>query len=294
MVTVTSPLPCARCRYQLLGQPLLGSCPECGLPVATSLASSMEHSQRAMADLRKPHRVAAALVSCAVAVLCCVALQMGAPMLATIESFTGQRSPFPDRMRLWGWAGSALALSSALLLAHLALSSREDMLRKELGRWRLWLLLGGWCWLAAVLLDTVVAWRVTALPVWLIEALPWAGAAIQLPGMAAMLSGYHVLLAVTGRRSRTFHEAASARQSVRLLNGTAALLVVITIAGLILQTRVVQGQDFQVLVGVTSRVAASCLAALLLFGSAYLVANAWWIARSLTLPPDRSELDGSA
>lgn len=276
-----------RCRYQLLGQPLLGACPECGLSVASSLAANMEHSQRTLADLRKPHRVAAAVVSGAVAVLASVALQMGAPMLSTIESFTGHRGSFPDRIRLWGWIGSALALLVTVTLLHAALGRGESMLRREMGRWRLWLLAGGWCWLVAVAASAAVAWRGFGLPRAVLDALPWAGVAIQLPGMAAMLSGYHALLAITGRRSRTFTEASAARQSVRLLNGTAALLVVISIAGLILQTRVVQDPDLQVLVGVTSRVAAACLAALLLFGSAYLVANAWWIARSLLLPTDR-------
>ena len=287
MVTVTSPLPCMRCRYELLGLPLMGACPECGLAVASSLAASMEHSQRALTDLRHPQRVAAAVVGGAVAVLACVALQMGAPMLATIESVTGQRGPFPDRVRLWGWIGSALALLLATLIAHAALGRGDPMLRRELGRWRGWMLLGGWSWFAAVVAGAALAWRGSGLPSFVAESLPWAGVAIQLPGMAAMLSGYHALLAITGRRSRAFTEAASARQSVRLLNGTAALLVVMTIAGLILQTRVVQGPDLQMLVGITSRIAAGCLAALLLFGAAYLVANAWWIARSLLLPPDR-------
>jgi multisubunit Na+/H+ antiporter MnhF subunit len=179
-----------------------------------------------------------------------------------------------------------------MLLSHVALGRGEPMLRRELGRWRLWMLLGGWAWFVAVLASVVVAWRGTELPAFMRDALPWAGAAIQLPGMACMLSGFHALLAITGRRSRAFSEAASARQSVRLLNGTAALLVVMTIAGLILETRVVQGPDLQMLVGITSRIAAACLAALLLFGAAYLVANAWWIARSLLLPPDRGDQTG--
>jgi multisubunit Na+/H+ antiporter MnhF subunit len=119
-------------------------------------------------------------------------------------------------------------------------------------------------------------------------ALPWIVPALQLPGMATMLSGLHALLAITGRRSSAFTEAAAARQSVRLLNGTAALLVVITLAGLITGRRVVRGPDLADLVEITSRVAAVCLAALLLFGAAYLVANAWWIARSLVLPSERS------
>ena len=150
-------------------------------------------------------------------------------------------------------------------------------------------LIGLWTWCAAAIVAVLLSRFVGPLPAALRTALPWVGVAIQLPGMAMMLSGYHALLAVLGRRSRTFMEANAARQSVKLLNGTAALLLVLTMASLILENRVLRGVDLADLVRIMSRAGGACLAALLLFGSAYLVANAWWIGRTLLLPPERSE-----
>lgn len=278
-----------RCGYQLLGQPLLGACPECGLSVASSLAASMEHVQRALTDLRRPRLVATMLVACAITVLVCIALQMGGPMLSMFESFTGQRSPFPDRIRMWSWSLSAVALLASAALGHAALRPSEPALRREMGRWRFWLLAGMWLWCAAAIAAVLLMRFGSRLPAALLPALPWVGVAIQLPGMAMMLSGYHALLAVLGRRSRTFTEATAARQSVKLLNGTAALLLVLTMASLILENRVVRGPDLRELVSIMSRAGAACLAGLLLFGSAYLVANAWWIGRNLLLPTERVE-----
>jgi hypothetical protein len=70
---------------------------------------------------------------------------------------------------------------------------------------------------------------------------------------------------------------------VTLMNGTAALVVVSTIAAPLLFRL---GFDWLSTVATTMAV---CTAVLLLFGAAYLLANAWWVARALVLPKPRAE-----
>lgn len=254
------------------------------MPVVSSLAAAVEHTQNPHVALQAPWRVAGSLVACSVAALACVALQLGAPMLLAIDSLMGRTSRLPITVRLVGWVGSALALAVTVVLLHLALNRRETALRQELGRWRRWLLAGAWGWALAAALASLALWNQIWLPDALRAALPWAGIAVQLPGMAAMLSGLHALLAITGRRSQAYTEANAARQSVQLLNAVAALALVFSVASPILQDKLAW-----VWLAHTTRALSACMGVLLLFGAGYLVANTWWVARALVLPPMRSE-----
>lgn len=284
METIRASLPCYRCGYDLTGQPVEGRCPECTFAVVASLGASVEHTQHQLVALRSPRRVAAAIFACGLATLMSVALQLGAPTLFTIDSVLGRTSRLPFTMQWIAWIGSGVLVAIAAVALHLALSPREAALRKEVGRWRRWLLAGAWAWAAAATLAAVLQSNQIRLPDPVRNALPWAGVAVQLPGMAAMLTGLHVLLAITGRRSQAFSEAKAARQSVQLLNTTAALALVFAVASPILQFKL-----GWIWLAYTSRALAACMAALLIFGAAYLVANVWWVARALVLPPIRPE-----
>lgn len=280
MATVTANLRCTRCSYELRGMPALGRCPECGAAVAASLAVSVDPQLRAMAALRHPALVATALVAGCAAPLACVALQLGGPMLALVDLLTNRSSVITLRVRLWSWVLSALVLAVAVITSHALWWSREASLRAEMGRWRFWMLLGAWLWMLSTLAAAWALWQPQHLSDAVRAALPWAGTAIQLPGMAMMLSGLSVLLAITGRRSQAYREAGAARQSVKLLNLNAALLVVCSIA-----SPVLHGSLQWHMLGYISDTAVLALAGLLLFGSAYLMANGWWIGRALVLPP---------
>jgi hypothetical protein len=272
-----------RCRYELLGQDALGRCPECGMAVASSLAMRAEHLQHGEAALRRPSMVATALVTGSLAVLACVVLQVAAPMLAAIDALRGQTSLLQGQVRLWGWMGSLAMILTALVTLATASSGREPALRAELGRWRAWMLIGVAAWAAALLATIALQWRIVHLPDPLRASLPWIGAAIQLPGMTCALAGFHALLAIVGRRSQALLEARAARQSVSLLNTVAALAVVFAIAAPMLHRL---EQDW--MAGLMMAAAAGT-AALLIFGAAYLVANACWVARALMLPKPRVE-----
>lgn len=215
----------------------------------------------------------------AVAILVCVASQLGAPMLMAIDSMTNRVSLFPVRLRLLAWIASACVLTVAGIMSHIAISRGEAHLRMEFGRWRFWFLLGTWLWMAGTLLISAAAWNASDIPSSVRHSLSVISIAIQLPGMAIMLSGFSVLLAITGRRSQAYREAGAARQSVHLLNINAGLLVGFGFAAPILRERM--QWDF---LAMMTQALTACMAALLLFGSAYLVANAWWICKSLRTP----------
>jgi hypothetical protein len=282
MSTVQASLACVRCRHSLRGLAALGRCPECGTAVAASLAVSVDPGLRRLAALRHPGRVAALVLLLALATLLCVALQLGGPMLDLVGGLTNQESPFPGRVRLWGWLLSAAVLATCLAAMPWAAGRHEAPLRAELGRWHRWMWIGLLAWMAAAAAAGVMQWNAPFLSDPVRRSLPWAGVALQLPGMAITLSATQVLFNITGRRSQTFSEAGAARQSVRGMNTCAALAMVLAVAAPIVRTRVGWPE-----VAIGMQAGAGCLAALLLMGAAYLTANAWWIARALLLPQPR-------
>jgi hypothetical protein len=283
MGVIRASLRCMRCRYELLGMPLEGRCPECGFPVATSLTTQVDHLQHAEVALTRPVWVAAAVVANALAVLFCVVFQLAAPMLASIDSLLGRQTLLQGQVRLWGWMVSFVVVLLTVALSTAGISRREAALRSEWSRWRTWMMVGLVAWMLALATAIALQWNGYRLPDSLRGALPWVGIAIQLPGMTCALAGFHPLLAIAGRRSQALREARAARQSVSLLNGTAALVVVSAISAPLLFRL---GFDWLSTVATTMAV---CTAVLLLFGAAYLLANAWWVARALVLPKPRTE-----
>jgi hypothetical protein len=283
MGSIRVSLRCMRCRYELLGQPIDGRCPECGLPVAGSLALRADHLQHDEARLRRPGLVAAAVVTAAVNILLCTVLQLAAPLLASIDSLRGQVSLLQGQVRLWGWMASLASVLAAGFLLWAATTPGEAALRSEWGRWRRWMLVGHVAWAGALAFAAGMTWFDYTFSDPIRNSIPWAGIAIQLPGVTCALSAFHALLAIVGRRSHALREARAARQSVSLMNTTAALVVVFTIATPLLHRLEMDGASTTTMVG------AVVMSFLLVFGAAYLVANAWWVAHALLLPKPRIE-----
>lgn len=285
MLRVEKSLPCVRCRYSLRGVAAMGRCPECGLAVVTTLAACTDPGLRAMAAIRHPVRVALLVLAVGAAELTCVVAQLAAPMLSATSLLTGMVETFSHRLRFWGWAISALVTAAAAVAMPVLMGPREVPLRAEMGRWRGTLMVGLWAWSLAAAGGAVACFQAPFLPdIWR-SALPWIGVATQLPGMAVALTGYAVLLGISGRRSQTSYEAESARRALRAVNTLAAMALVASLAAFWLRNRV--SADWQTLAWGTLLAGAVALAALLLLMSAYLMSHAWLVARGLMKPPPR-------
>ncbi|NBX24575.1 MAG: hypothetical protein EBQ99_00745 [Planctomycetes bacterium] len=286
MSRVERSLSCLRCRYQLRGLEALGRCPECGLPIVTSLAASTDPGQRAAAALRHPTRVALLVLMLGITELVCVVVQLAAPLLATTSMLTGMSEGFSHRLRFWGWAISAVVLAAAALATPVCTGPGEAPLRAEMGRWRSLLLVGLWAWSLAAAGAAVAADQAPFLPdIWR-SALPWIGLATQLPGMAVALAAFAVLVGIAGRRSQTFSEAQAVRTSLRVINTVAAMAVVASLAGFWLRNR---DSDWQAITSGILLASSLALGAVLLLVSAYLASHAWLVARGLMKPAPRLE-----
>ena len=280
-------MPCVRCRYELRGAEALGRCPECGLAVATSLAACTDPGLRRLVALRHPARIAWLLIVVAAAQFLCVMLQLAAPMLAAATLLSGMTETFSHRVRFWGWAISAVATAIATGCSRLCVDRSEGPLRSELGRWHGMLTVGLGAWSLAAAGAAFAAFQAPFLPdVWR-SALPWIGVATQLPGMAMTLGGFSVLLGVAGRRTGVLAEATSARQAASMVNAVAAMTLVASLAMYWLRDR--RDADWMQFLHITLLAACGCLGGLLLLGSAYLLSNAWLVARGLFAPPPRLE-----
>lgn len=67
--TLQGALPCARCRYQLRGLSIRGTCPECGLPVRATVLAAVDPAADELKPLRRPRLLVAGLVAWSVGAL---------------------------------------------------------------------------------------------------------------------------------------------------------------------------------------------------------------------------------
>ena len=233
-------------------------CPECGLAVATTLASNSDLKIRALVALQRPARVATFLVAIPLACMLAAVLQTAGPLIAFIDSMSGQSSKIAEQIRFFGWAASCVLVA------------------------------GAWGMLCVGLLATLIAIIAGAIQFqsqqWSMDWLKISAPALQLPAFAMVMISYRRVLVVCGRRSQAFREAGAARQNINLLIYTLGLVALGAFASPVLLHKL--GWEMAAILS-DSLVAVE--SAVLIFGLAYLVANAWWIARSLLLPPMKFE-----
>ena len=284
MPKLASHILCDRCKYDLHGLDLFDVCPECGLAVATTLAVNSDLKVRALVALQQPRRVATFLVAIPLACMLAAVLQSAGPMIAFIDSLSGQTSRIAQQIRFFGWAASCVLIALACVFALIGLFAHEVALRAEMRKWRGWLNGGLLLWVATLIVIMVSALKLQQQE-WVMDWLKMSSPALQLPAFAMVLISYRRLLLVCGRRSQAFREAGSARQNINLLIYTLGLVALGAFASPILLHKL--GWEIAAMVS-DSLVAVE--SAVLIFGLAYLVANAWWIARSLLLPPMKFEV----
>jgi hypothetical protein len=284
MPTLATHVRCDRCKYDLHGCDLFNVCPECGLAVATTLAGHSDLQIRALVALQRPARVATFLVAIPLVCMLCAVLQSAGPMIAFFDSMSGQSTKIAEQIRAFGWRASCVLMVVALVIACMGLLASEFSLRAEMRKWRVWLNGGLLLWVATLIVIIVSAIKLQPQE-WVMDWLKMSAPALQLPAFAMVLISYRRLLLVCGRRSQAFREAGSARQNINLLIYTLGLVALGAFASPILIHKL--GWEVAAMVS-DSLVAVE--SAVLIFGLAYLVANAWWIARSLLLPPMKFEV----
>ncbi len=284
MPKLASHVRCDGCKYDLYGCDLLDVCPECALAVVTTLAGNSDSQIRALVALQRPHRVAAFLVAVPLTCMLAAVLQSAGPMIAFFDFMSGQTSRFAAQIRFFGWAASCALVIATCLIACWGLLASEFSLRAEMRKWRVWLNGGLLLWMATLIAIIVCVIEFQSQD-WIMECLKTSAPALQLPAFTIVLISYRRLLMVCGRRSQAFREAGAARQNINLLIYTLGLVALGAFASPILLHKL--GWDWAAFLSDTLVAVES---GVLIFGLAYLVANAWWIARSLLLPPMKFEM----
>jgi hypothetical protein len=275
---------CDGCKYDLYGCDLLDVCPECALAVVTTLAGNSDSQIRALVALQRPHRVATFLVAVPLTCMLAAVLQSAGPMIAFFDFMSGQTSRFAAQIRFFGWAASCALVIATCLIACWGLLASEFSLRAEMRKWRVWLNGGLLLWMATLIAIIVCVIEFQSQD-WIMECLKTSAPALQLPAFTIVLISYRRLLMVCGRRSQAFREAGAARQNINLLIYTLGLVALGAFASPILLHKL--AWDWAAFLSDTLVAVES---GVLIFGLAYLVANAWWIARSLLLPAMKFEM----
>ncbi len=256
---VGTALPCKRCAYDLRGLHADGRCPECGTDVLETVALRVDPELALLPPLRHPRRAGTSLFVLAAALSAATvgtSASAAALLLSRLPN-DGWRgwlaSVFPPSVpaRLFLVPPVALVIataSAALLIATCGLvGARRFLLLFALG-----------AWLAA-------SWFVP-------EPLHLA-----LTGVIAMLAlaGLGRIVSHLGQRSRTYRRAAHAQQAIGPLT-TAIAIGVLGVLIADLSTPLIGGESATML----RLISAVCLA-MTNVGFLYLLANAYWIWRSL-------------
>lgn len=79
-------LPCVRCRYNLKGLSIRGTCPECGTPMRATLLAVVDPRASELQPIRHPRLVAAGVVVWSMAALAATMSEWGVRLLMLIDS----------------------------------------------------------------------------------------------------------------------------------------------------------------------------------------------------------------
>lgn len=271
-------LPCRTCGYQLRGLSALGRCPECGAEAMNSIAAAVDPVLRATIRLSAPTRTALSLVLLVVLMSLAVLVQFVGPATAIMQDLLDRPGSEATTLVAAGWWAAAGMLVLASVVSLGIAPKSEELLRAEWGRRRVALSAGLLLWaIVLVAMPPAFGWRPGGpfpSSFVLIITTAW-----QLLAALAPLSGLRSVLSYLGRRCQRWRQARQGRQSVDALLGAGAGVLVFSTAVPIMATyRFETLHSLALLLTVSS-------AAILALGLAYLVVNAWWIARTLVRPP---------
>ncbi len=276
---VVSPVHCRRCGYNLYGLRADGQCPECGLETWESVLHTVDPAASRLPRLRDPVGVGNALLGVTVFLLIGAAVLAARPLAGWVEQLdqTGRWSLSARVPVEFTFLAATAAVGGMWSLRGLA---PPQGVGEQGAVWRDIYMLAG-----ALAIGVVVVTVAAGLEL----AGPWMRAAeasrlsLAVPAVIGLL-GLQGILGVIGLRSRAYRTARGGRQGITAM---VAATVGVAASGLI---RLLGLSRSWATVGAVIGLISTLM---LLIGLTYLVANVWWIRRSLHRPPpELSEILG--
>ncbi len=265
--TIRRALPCSRCGYDLEGLTANGDCPECGLPIVTTLAARLEEPGDA------PHALPPDALRLSATLLAAAASALAGSLVLVELALRRSIDPAAIPAALRATFGGTLLAMHVAAVAGTAFGALSILLLPPLGsrvfRWR------------ARLAGTIgfAAWSAMAIA-------PPTRAAVAAMAVPAVLGLYalHPILRALGPSSRRYRQSPASRQRIDELALAAAIASGAAFGALLLRERAVPRET-----GLALEIVALASAGLFIVGLAYLVRNAFWIVRAVRRPPTRAD-----
>lgn len=286
---VAASLRCRQCGYELRGLRAGSECPECGLSIWASVQHAADPEGSRLPRLRHPRRVGGALFWLVFAWTMAAILWVIRPALAWLDRIGPAATDrlvdwTPPMPRLFAALFVLSTLWSVWRLSPPHSANEPGVVRRDFR-----LLLVGMTFCGLIMLELALAWPMQdhLPPSWG----PAFGQVMKLAGAGFAIVafiGLQGVLRVIGQRSREYRTAREGRQSVQ---GMAAVLVFLALAGLLKFIPETFWPGRQGFWPNLSDVLVAIGYLMLVIGMAYLLVNAWWIRRALRKrPPTLDEL----
>lgn len=278
-------LRCRSCGYDLRGLRLEFRCPECGLPVKTTVDETIDVPPHDPPPVRNPRQLGNSLVWLTVCMFACVLLVSMPPVAGALREVDGWADGplltwLPAELLLGAAAIALLGLRAAwVLIIHDRRGTDGTLLHRH-GR-----IIGAGLLIIALAAAGAWAFERVAIDLMRTEAQAMAEQLWLRIGFAfggwLLLLGLGRVLNEVGFRSRMYREARSGKQSTTVMAVALVFIALGTVGQLAASMWAAPALQW------SSEVLVLACALMLWIGCAYLVMNAWWVRTALARPAPR-------